>query len=502
MRAAIYARQSRERQDESEASVQAQIESCQLVIGSRGWKHTATFSDQGISGYDPKAVRPDFEAMMESVRRRELDVIVVYSLSRLTRRGVIEANRIVGELIEHGATMVSATEPFLDLSTPIGRGIFSLISAMAEQESYMTSSRVTTAKSVIRKRGGWNGGVKPYAMDTRREMVDGVAITVLVPGENASVVRTVVDNVMNGASVNSEAQRLNREGIPASNGGQWTRGSLMHLLRHANIAGIAATRRGGIERDSEGAPIEIGEGIISIPRYFDLQLLLDSRTTRVIEPAKMSLLGGLPNVKCGNCGGKISANHNNANGGNYKCQQNTQKGRTACPGVSVTMNHADEYVSFRAQEAFFMADEDSPKMREIARLFNMGAVNPEIQRERDRLTAVIQDAQTALEELDADRIAGVFRGEAGTARYRRQAIALADRLESAQAELEALPTESDDPTAVIQNARKLIEFWGSSSIQERREFITLWLEDVTILPANGDRGRFKAERRFSITPSV
>lgn len=50
--------------------------------------------------------------------------------------------------------------------------------------------------------------------------------------------------------------------------------------------------------------------------------------------------------------------------------------------------------------------------------------------------------RSALERLDDDRAAGLFDGDTGAARYRRQIKTLTARLESAQQALAALPSAS------------------------------------------------------------
>jgi hypothetical protein len=104
----------------------------------------------GKSGWDPKVVRPEFEEMMSAVRAGHVDAVVMFSLSRLTRQGALEAMLINKELAKHGVLLVSVEEPYLDTSTPMGVAIFGLIAALAEQESDMKSAYITATKETRR----------------------------------------------------------------------------------------------------------------------------------------------------------------------------------------------------------------------------------------------------------------------------------------------------------------------------------------------------------------
>ncbi|WP_265867600.1 recombinase family protein [Streptomyces sp. SKN60] len=56
VRVAVYARQSKERPDSSEASPDGQVAAGASLAASRGWKVVHAFKDVGRSGWDPNAV--------------------------------------------------------------------------------------------------------------------------------------------------------------------------------------------------------------------------------------------------------------------------------------------------------------------------------------------------------------------------------------------------------------------------------------------------------------
>ncbi|MGD3106244.1 recombinase family protein [Streptomyces sp. YGL11-2] len=84
VRAVSYIRQSKRREDDSQASPEAQREKCEALITAKGWDLAGSFADVGRSGWDPNVERPEFEEMMTAVRAGHVDAVVVFALSRLT----------------------------------------------------------------------------------------------------------------------------------------------------------------------------------------------------------------------------------------------------------------------------------------------------------------------------------------------------------------------------------------------------------------------------------
>jgi site-specific DNA recombinase len=177
------------------------------------------FEDLGKSGYDPSIYRGGFEEMMRAAERGEFDVIVVYSLARLTRQGVREALRIHDQLKMWGVSLLSAKEPFLDTSTPIGLVLFTLFAEMARQDSETKGEFVRDAKAEIRAAGGFVGGFAPYGYTTVTEERDGLVIRVLKPqSEEADAIRLMDEKLQHDdeelrLSRTALATYFNREGI-------------------------------------------------------------------------------------------------------------------------------------------------------------------------------------------------------------------------------------------------------------------------------------------------
>lgn len=182
---------------------------------SKGWDNAGHFEDIGKSGWDPNTHRPGFEELMAAVRGRHVDAVVVFSLSRLTRRGALEAMKIIDELERHGVRLVSVEEPYLDTSTPVGVGILAIIAGLAQQESDLKSAYITSAKEEIRRVGGHTSGIAPYGFVSERVTRGELTVSRLVPSPvEADWARSMVGWALDGESAASIARLLNETEAP------------------------------------------------------------------------------------------------------------------------------------------------------------------------------------------------------------------------------------------------------------------------------------------------
>jgi site-specific DNA recombinase len=111
-RCAIYTRKSSEEGLEQEFnSLDAQREACQAYITSQkheGWTTLpALYEDGAYSGGTMD--RPALQRMLDDIRAREIDVVVVYKVDRLTR-SLGDFAKIVEVFDAQGVSFVSVTQ--------------------------------------------------------------------------------------------------------------------------------------------------------------------------------------------------------------------------------------------------------------------------------------------------------------------------------------------------------------------------------------------------------
>jgi DNA invertase Pin-like site-specific DNA recombinase len=505
VRVAIYARQSKARQDASEASPEAQIAAGtaqaaarSTVPGQPTWEVTPerTFKDVGRSGWDPSVIRPGFEKMMDAVRAGEVDVVICNELSRLTRQGAHEALAIDKEFKKYGVRFISVHEPFLDTSNAIGVAIFALIAALAKQDSDIKAERLKGAKEQIASVGGWHSSQPPFGLKAERVKKGPLTVSVLVPDdEHPERVETVKDMIKmstEGMSDNAIAAKLTADRVTAPGATEqrgtekrlaqlkarrilrddadfrWLPQTVRSLLRHPAIGGFAVERvkRGGaydnvIARDETGKPLAPHTGIISGAEWLALQELRKARSQpqrRLAGEAEATLLSGWRFTTCGACRGAVGQTNGGAkaggqgsrNGTAYMCSNPKGHG-----GLSVRRDIADDHVARRVWARLANADMDDADDREwvaaAALRFAAQTDLAGVAEEQRETRAHLDHVRTSITELQADRRAGMYRGRdeldmwrATITQYREYETECVSRLavlDSQTAEVTRLPAE-------------------------------------------------------------
>lgn len=120
---------------------------------------TRIFSDE-MSG--SRADRPGLSQALEYAR--EGDTLVVWRLDRVGR-SVSHLIEVVGELERRGVALQSLNEQ-IDTSTPSGKLVFHVFSAIAEFERNLIRERVSAGLAAARKRGRIGG--RPKAVDAAK----------------------------------------------------------------------------------------------------------------------------------------------------------------------------------------------------------------------------------------------------------------------------------------------------------------------------------------------
>ena len=132
MKAAIYSRVSTDKQ-----TTDNQIQELLAVAERNGWTVEAVYSDV-ISGAKEK--RPELEALMSSVIRREVDVVLIWDISRLGR-SLQHLLKLLEEFHAKGVD-VYFHQQGIDTTTPAGKLMFQMCGAFAEFERGMIQERV------------------------------------------------------------------------------------------------------------------------------------------------------------------------------------------------------------------------------------------------------------------------------------------------------------------------------------------------------------------------
>ena len=132
MKAAIYCRVSTDKQ-----TTDNQTQQLLAVAERNGWNVEAVYSDV-ISGVKEK--RPELDALMKAVIKREVDVVLLWDISRLGR-SLQHLLKLLEEFHAKGVDLYFHQQG-IDTTTPAGKLMFQLCGAFAEFERGMIQERV------------------------------------------------------------------------------------------------------------------------------------------------------------------------------------------------------------------------------------------------------------------------------------------------------------------------------------------------------------------------
>ena len=107
------------------------------------------YKDEGISG--SKTSRPQLDLMLQDMREKKFDTIVVWKLDRLGR-STQHLLQLLEEFDNRKIRLIISTMG-LDTSTPQGRFFFTIIGAVAELEREMITERIKAGLARRKKQG-------------------------------------------------------------------------------------------------------------------------------------------------------------------------------------------------------------------------------------------------------------------------------------------------------------------------------------------------------------
>ena len=241
VRCAIYTRVSTDQGlDQDFNSLDAQYEASSAYIKSQvhaGWTLVRSrYDDGGYSGGSTD--RPNLQRLLEDIRSRKIDVIVVYKVDRLTR-SLADFAKLVELFDAHDVSFVSVTQQF-NTTTSMGRLTLNVLLSFAQFEREVTSERIRDKIAASKRKGLWVGGPLPIGY----ELKDG---KLLVVTEEAEQVRLIFRRYLEVSGINELARDLKNRNINTkarifstgkTRGGiPFGRGTLNYLLRNRFFIG-------------------------------------------------------------------------------------------------------------------------------------------------------------------------------------------------------------------------------------------------------------------------
>lgn len=146
-KAALYLRVSTEDQ-----TVDNQRPALEVYCQSRGWEIAGTYSENESAwrnGHQAELAR-----LLADLRNgRRYDVLLVWSLDRLSRLGPLAVLTLIDTLRHYGVKVESVQEPFTNLPYGFDTVVYSFLAWVAKYESDRRSERTRAGLDRVRRQG-------------------------------------------------------------------------------------------------------------------------------------------------------------------------------------------------------------------------------------------------------------------------------------------------------------------------------------------------------------
>lgn len=144
-----YTRCSTEDQAESGLGLEAQRTAITAECGRRGWTVDEFVVDPATSGGKPPGQRPAAGPMLRTIRSG--DVVILAKLDRLCRSAK-DFLELRDRAADEGWVLI-ALDPHVDMTTPTGKLVSTIMAGVAEWERDMIRQRIREALAALKARG-------------------------------------------------------------------------------------------------------------------------------------------------------------------------------------------------------------------------------------------------------------------------------------------------------------------------------------------------------------
>jgi DNA invertase Pin-like site-specific DNA recombinase len=158
MRVALYARVSTKDKGQD---TENQLRQLRQFSETQRWEIVHEYVDRTTG---KRSDREQFQAMFTAASKREFDILLFWSLDRLSREGTVQTLNHLERLTGYGVNYRSFTEQYLDSTGIFKEAVIGILAAVAKQERVRLSER--TIAGLERARAHGRVGGRPKAGDS------------------------------------------------------------------------------------------------------------------------------------------------------------------------------------------------------------------------------------------------------------------------------------------------------------------------------------------------
>jgi DNA invertase Pin-like site-specific DNA recombinase len=217
---------NKDKGDEEGLGVARQEEDCRALAARLGWTVTRVYTDNDISAYNGRT-RPEFETMLDAIKRGQFDGLVCWHTDRLYR-SIKDMERVIEVCEVAGVPIKTVSGGDLDLGNATGKAVARILGSVSRMESEHKAERQRRANIQRAEAGGWWSSRRVFGYN-----MDGT-----VREEEAALIRQAAADVLTGVAVRAIARQWNKVGSTSTAGKPWNNRNLKLVLTNPRYAAL------------------------------------------------------------------------------------------------------------------------------------------------------------------------------------------------------------------------------------------------------------------------
>lgn len=292
IKAGSYERVSSDEQAKEGFSLEVQGEKNTAHIAAQGWELFDRYIDAGKSAKDLK--RPDMQRLLTDIDKGNVNIVVVHKLDRLTRN-IGDLHELLMLFDKKEIKLVSIMEN-IDTSTAMGRMFVYMLGIFAQWYRENLSEEVIKGQKKRAENGLRNSATRPYGYEVLPS-----DLSLVINEEEAPIVQRIFQQFVNGWGRIKIARELNKEGIPARDGGIWYESVINSMIVNPTYIGAVHWKESGSDEEDRVITHGAHEPIISMELWEDVQNVVIRRREGKINTSSYHFPYSSI-VKCAECG--------------------------------------------------------------------------------------------------------------------------------------------------------------------------------------------------------
>lgn len=352
----VYARFSSENQRDE--SIDSQLRAAKQFCKQKNYQIIEHYIDRAKSATTDK--RPEFQRMIKDSEDGLFEYVIVHKLDRFSR-DKYDSIRYKTKLKNNGIKVISILENLDD--SPESIILESVIEGMAEYYSKNLSREVQKGLRENAYKCKHTGGLPPLGYN-----VNPISKKYELNQEEAKAVKMIYQMYLEDYTSGNIIKKLNELGYRTKKNSEWTKNSLISILRNEKYTGVyiynrsaAKDNRGKRNNHKAKSAEEIIRNEGGMPKIIDAEIFEQVRVK--MEERKKSpsqamtrttyLLSGLVKCECGHSmhGNVRRAKRKNINGEktkppyvSYRCGCRKTKSSIVCNNTEIRKEYLEEYV--------------------------------------------------------------------------------------------------------------------------------------------------------------